>query len=91
MRAELLALVRDLLGNPDADDAALGAMALIGGDRGLDSMKLVEICVAFEDKALEIDCEFDWTSEEAMSRSRSMFRTVDTLIAEFMRQSAGVE
>jgi acyl carrier protein len=61
-------------------------MQLIGGDRVLDSMRLVELCLALEDKAAEFGFEFDWTSDAAMSRSRSMFRTAGSLAAEFSRQ-----
>lgn len=60
---------------------------LIGGDAILDSMKLVQVCVALEDVAEEIGFEFDWTSEDAMSRSQSMFRTIESLSDEFARQS----
>ena len=59
---------------------------LIGGEGVLDSMKLVELCLALEDMAAEIGFEFDWTSDAAMSRSRSMFRTAGSLAAEFFSQ-----
>ena len=62
-------------------------MQLIGGEALLDSMKLVEVCIALEDKADEYGFEFDWTSEATMSKSRSMFRTVSALADEFIRQS----
>ncbi len=62
-------------------------MQLIGGDSLLDSMKLVEVCLALEDLAEEHGFEFDWTSEATMSKSRSMFRSVTTLAEEFSRQS----
>jgi acyl carrier protein len=61
-------------------------MALIGDDSVLDSMKLVELCLALEDKAADMGFEFDWTSDAAMSRSRSMFRTAGTLATEFIGQ-----
>jgi acyl carrier protein len=61
-------------------------MALIGGDSVLDSMKLVELCLALEDKAADMGFEFDWTSDAAMSRSRSMFRTAGSLGTEFISQ-----
>jgi acyl carrier protein len=61
-------------------------MQLIGGKGVLDSMKLVELCLALEDKAEEIGFEFDWTSDVAMSRSRSMFRTAGSLVVEFISQ-----
>lgn len=64
-----------------ADDTAL-----IGDGSVLDSMKLVELCLALEDLASELGFEFDWTSDAAMSRSRSMFRTAGALAAEFAAQ-----
>jgi len=62
-------------------------MQLIGGESLLDSMKLVEVCIALEDVADENGFDFDWTSEMAMSKSRSMFRTVHSLAEEFLNQS----
>jgi acyl carrier protein len=61
-------------------------MALIGGGSILDSMKLVELCLELEDKATDLGFEFDWTSDAAMSKSRSMFRTAGSLAAEFSSQ-----
>lgn len=61
--------------------------ALIGDGSVLDSMKLVEVCLELEDIAEEHNFEFDWTSEAAMSKSRSMFRTAGTLVADFCRQA----
>lgn len=60
--------------------------ALIGSESALDSMKLVELCLSLEDRAAEFGFEFDWTSEAAMSKSRSMFRTIASLAEEFLRQ-----
>ena len=62
---------------------------LIGDDRALDSMKLLEPCLSLEDIAAKLGFEFDWTSETAMSKSRSMFRTAGTLATEFLSQMAG--
>tara|TARA_B110000238_G_scaffold71322_1_gene78242 strand:+ start:348 stop:506 length:159 start_codon:yes stop_codon:yes gene_type:complete len=50
-------------------------------------MKLVEVCLALEDLADEHGFEFDWTSDAAMSKSRSMFRSVSALSEEFASQS----
>lgn len=61
-------------------------MPLIGSGSHLDSMKLVELCLVLEDMAKEIGFDFDWTSDSAMSRSRSMFRTAGSLAAEFINQ-----
>ncbi len=59
---------------------------LLGDASLLDSMKLVELCISLEDLADELGFEFDWTSEAAMSKSRSMFRTAGALAAEFGAQ-----
>jgi acyl carrier protein len=61
-------------------------MPLLGAEGVLDSMKLVELCLALEDQAADMGFEFDWTSDAAMSRSRSMFRTAGSLAAEFVSQ-----
>ena len=60
---------------------------LISDESILDSMGIVEVCVALEDFADEHGFEFDWTSEDAMSKSRSMFRNVISLAEEFSAQS----
>ena len=59
---------------------------LLGSDIGINSMQLVELCLELEDKSLVFGFEFDWTSDAAMSRSRSMFRTAGSLAAEFISQ-----
>lgn len=84
VKSEVFSEISKLLENKSltvADD-----MPLIGGESVLDSMKLVELCLALEDKAADIGFEFDWTSDAAMSRSRSMFRTAGSLAAEFISQ-----
>ncbi len=62
-------------------------MQLIGSDSLLDSMKLVEVCLSLEDLADEHGFEFDWTSDVAMSKSRSIYRSVASLAEEFAIQS----
>ena len=64
---------------------------LIGSEGVLDSMRLVELCLALEDLAAERGFEFDWASESAMSRSRGMFRTVGSLAAEFAMQESSAQ
>jgi acyl carrier protein len=59
---------------------------LIGDESLLDSMKLVELCLALEDKAVDLGFDFDWTSDAAMSKSRGMFRTAGSLATEFINQ-----
>jgi acyl carrier protein len=62
---------------------------LIGENSSLDSMKLVELCLLLEDIADENGFEFDWMSESALSKSRSIFRSVAALAEEFTNQSEG--
>jgi acyl carrier protein len=84
IKSEVFAAVHALLEDKSltvADDTPL-----IGGESLLDSMKLVELCLSLEDKASDLGFEFDWTSDVAMSRSRSMFRTAGSLAAEFLQQ-----
>jgi hypothetical protein len=70
----------------DESVSVVDDMPLIGGAGVLDSMKLVELCLVLEDKATEMGFDFDWMSETAMSRSRSMFKTAGSLAAEFISQ-----
>ena len=84
VRADVLGKIQELVDDESiviADD-----LALIGNGRVLDSMKLVELCLSLEDLASDLGFEFDWSSESAMSNSRSMFRTAGTLATEFVAQ-----
>lgn len=87
--AVIISKVKDLLEHDD--DASAPELTqetpLIGSGSLLDSMRLVELCLALEDQASDLGFRFDWTSESAMSRSRSMFRSVGALAEEFARQS----
>ena len=60
---------------------------LIGNNAILDSMLLVEVCLALEDAAEKHGFEFDWTSNSTLSKSKSMFRNVLELAKEFANQS----
>lgn len=84
IKFEVFAAITALL-----EDKSLRVMddtPLIGGESLLDSMNLVELCIALEDKAADLGFEFDWTSDAAMSKSRSMFRTAGSLLTEFINQ-----
>ena len=59
---------------------------LIGGDSIIDSMGLIQICLALEERSLQDNFEFDWTSEKAMSSLNSIFKTPGTLAEEYNRQ-----
>ena len=82
----ILELVDEALKSDGIDIKPSEDTALIGGNSALDSMKLVELCLALEDKAADDDFEFDWTSEEAMSKSRGMFRSIKSLADEYSHQ-----
>ena len=60
--------------------------SLLGEGGLLDSMGLVQLCIALEDKAEDLGKEFDWASEKAMSKSQGMFRSVESLALEFLNQ-----
>lgn len=56
------------------------ATPLIGGGTVLNSHGLVELLVALEEFAEEkLHVRFDWTSDSAMSETRSVYRTVGSL------------
>jgi acyl carrier protein len=59
---------------------------LIGVQGIIDSLGLVELCLRLEDAASSEGFEFDWTSEKAMSRNTSIFRTVGSLSEELENQ-----
>lgn len=61
---------------------------LIGGNSLIDSMDLITLCILLEDRAMELGFEFDWTSDSAMSKSKSIFRTAGNLAAEFFDQKS---
>ncbi len=60
--------------------------SLIGGDSSIDSMGLVQICLALEERSQSEGFSFDWTSEKAMSSLNSIFKTAETLTEEYNRQ-----
>ena len=84
INSEIYQIIRNIL--EDKEIVIHDDMPLIGSESVLDSMKLVELCLALEDKAADMSFEFDWTSDAAMSKSRSMFRTAGALVAEFLSQ-----
>ena len=59
---------------------------LIGGNSSIDSMNLVQICIALEDKSEEDGFTFDWQSEKAMSVMNSIFKNPKTLANEYNQQ-----
>ena len=80
---ELLILIEEILGEEfNIDDKS----PLIGGDSNIDSMNLVQICLALEEKSTKENFSFDWTSEKAMSTISSVFWYATTLTDEYNRQ-----
>ena len=59
---------------------------LVGGSSLVDSMALVQICLALEERSQSEGFSFDWTSEKAMSSLNSIFKTPETLADEYNRQ-----
>jgi acyl carrier protein len=61
---------------------------LIGVQGIIDSLGLVELCLRIEDAASSEGFQFDWTSEKAMSRNTSIFRSVGSLAEELEKQKS---
>ena len=61
-------------------------MPILGDKAGLDSMKLIELCLLLEETAEEHGFSFDWTSEKAMSKTNSIFKSPKSLSKEFELQ-----
>jgi len=54
---------------------------LIGPEAALCSRQLVEVLLELEEfSEEELDVEFDWTSDSALSMTRSIMRTIGTLV-----------
>ncbi len=64
----------------DDENIAINESAiLLGNDAVVDSIGLVNLIVDVESALAEKDIEITLTSEDAMSRRKSPFRSVDTL------------
>ena len=60
--------------------------SLVGANSLIDSMGLVQLCLALEEKGSDLGFDFDWTSEKAISSLNSIFKSPKTLSNEFNRQ-----
>ncbi len=89
LKAQIFAEIAELV--DDSSIEITDDTPLLGDGSVLDSMKVVTLCIALEDLAVDHDFDFDWTSDAAMSRSRSMFRTAGSLAAEFLSQMQGAK
>jgi len=79
----LIQLINSLM---DEDLQLLDDSPLVGGNSLIDSMSLVQICLALEERSLLDNFHFDWTSEKAMSSLNSIFKSPETLAKEYNRQ-----
>ncbi len=78
----------DVIKNVMEEDIDINPQSsLIGGSSSIDSMGLVQICLALEERSQSEGFSFDWTSEKAMSSLNSIFKTAETLAEEYNRQS----
>ena len=69
----------------DISESASKNTVLFGNKSMLDSIGLVSVIVDIESKFSDDDIEISLTSEKAMSRRNSPFRTISTL-AEFIKE-----
>lgn len=83
---DIISLIRDTCEDNDSLSEINEDSRLVGGN--IDSMGLVQLCIALEEKAIDLGFEFDWTSEKAMSSMNSVFRSPKSLLKEFKRQQA---
>jgi acyl carrier protein len=73
------------------DDIDLASdSSLVGGGSAIDSMGLVQICLALEERSQSDGFSFDWTSEKAMSSLNSIFKNPETLAEEYNRQLSAI-
>ena len=74
-------IVKEISNIAELDPSKLnGDSPLIGRGAVIKSVQLVELLLAMEDfSENELNAEFDWSSDAAMSSDRSPFRSVGTL------------
>jgi len=71
---------------PEGEPHVISDTTLIGSTRAIDSIKLAQLRVNLESLAIELGFASDWKPQDAMCRSRSMFRSAGDLAMEFSRQ-----
>ena len=88
LNLEIVSFIKTKLEEEGIKDIEVTSESSLIGEGGvIDSMGIVELCLFLEDKALEMNFEFDWTSDSAMSNSRSIFASISTLSENFLEQS----
>ncbi|RZB29756.1 MAG: hypothetical protein SRB1_02036 [Desulfobacteraceae bacterium Eth-SRB1] len=71
--------VNEYFESQDFNEKANEDTVLFGKESVLDSMGLVNVIIDIESRFLDEDYEISLTSEKAMSRRNSPFRTISTL------------
>ena len=82
----LIETINEYFESQDIDQVANDETILFGKDSVLDSMGLVNVIIDIESRFLDDDIEISLTSEKAMSRRNSPFRTVATLAEYIIEQ-----
>jgi len=83
---KLTEIVNDYFDTQEIQTRAQIDTVLFGNDSVLDSMGLVNVIIDTESRFLDEDIEISLTSESAMSRRNSPFRTIQTLADYIMEQ-----
>lgn len=84
LESQVLAAIRDAT---EDLGIAVGNESPLAGEGGmLDTRALVQLCLALEDIANDAGFDFGW-STAAFTQPNSMFGSVGTLVAGFIRQS----
>jgi acyl carrier protein len=81
----LIDTINEYFEGQDIEEKSSETTILFGKDAVLDSMGLVNVIIDIESRFLDDDIAISLTSEKAMSRRNSPFRTIITL-AEFIHE-----
>jgi acyl carrier protein len=88
----IITALKDYMETQDIKDEVDSKTILFGPESALDSMGLVNVVIDVETRFLSQGYTISLTSEKAMSRKNSPFRTVSTLadyIEELINETAG--
>ncbi len=83
---EITNILKEIIESEQEKNNLNSSTPLVGPESSLDSMSIVQLFLALEEKASEFGFDFDWTSEKAMSAMNSIFKSPKTLTEEFNRQ-----
>ena len=83
---EIIDILKEIIESQEEKNKLTSSTLLVGPESSLDSMAIVQLFLALEEKASEFGFDFDWTSEKAMSSMNSIFKSPITLTEEFNRQ-----